>query len=94
MVAQQKQSGVVVETAIDNTTPAQLKTVAGVVDKLVNVREKEKIRAKNKYAQKKMEQYGRPVKQQPQRQVIMYEDNENELETGSDSEATARVRGI
>lgn len=77
MVAQPKQTGVIVETAIDNTTPAPLKTVAEVVDKLISTRDKDKIRANNKYAQQKMEKFGKNVKSTPERPVMLMERVEN-----------------
>lgn len=63
---------------MDSTMPAQL---AGVVDELVNTRDKEKIRAKNKYAQKEMEEHGKTVKKTPEWPVIMIDRPEEEYET-------------
>lgn len=71
VVALPKQTGVTVETQLDNTAPAQLKTVAGVVDKLLSTTEHNKEKARQKYALKKAEtKPSEPVKQLPVRDVL------------------------
>lgn len=64
VVAQPKATGVVVEATIDNTTPYQLRTMAGVVEKMLQSKETEKERARGKYAKDKAKRRpGEPVKQ-------------------------------
>lgn len=71
MVATPKQSGVVIETIIDNTIPAQLRTVAGVVERFIQSNEQEKERARERYASKKEEvQPGTGVRALPNREVL------------------------
>ena len=74
MVAAPKQTGVVTQMKMDNTTPAQIRTFAGVVDKLMGNQESSKEKARERYSKKKKEvnpDYKR--KEAPERQVLFTE---------------------
>lgn len=70
MVALPKTSGVVVETRMDNTGPAQLKTMGGVVERLMNATELDRARARKRYAEQKHIEGKPPVKALPTRRVL------------------------
>jgi hypothetical protein len=70
VVAKPKQTGVQIETRFDNTTPSQLKTVQGVVGKILTTQEKDKAKARTKYAEKQLKLTGQPVQQAHERQVL------------------------
>lgn len=54
LLARPKQTGITMETRIDSTTPAQLKTMAAVAGKILESKELAKKKAREKYAAKRL----------------------------------------
>ena len=78
MIATPKQSGITVETKLDNTTPQQLRSVAGVVEKFITQSDNTKERAKERYAAKKKAKDPRAtVKQAAPRQILWVDEDDS-----------------
>ena len=75
IVIEPKASGIVTTTKMDNTQPEQLKTVAGVVDRLLTTTQKEREKARTTYATKIRASENREVKGQKVRKILTIEDD-------------------
>ena len=72
VVTQPKQRGITSEVLLDNTTPDQFRTVAGVVDKLISTTAQSNERARERYAEKRRQEDPLYQKrEQPARDVLM-----------------------
>lgn len=69
-----KLSGIVTTSKLDNTQPEQLKTVAGVVQKILTKTEKEREKARKLYSGKK-EAQGKPSVKPAEKRTILIADN-------------------
>lgn len=77
MVIQPETTGAVVEATMDNTTPAQLQTMASPVDKILVKSEKEKQKGKTEYAAKRQTEGKPTIREKTVRKVLLTEVEED-----------------